>query len=510
MMDFVCNFPFFSIVLCLFGAVTCSVLKARAARVVTIILEVLLVFFSAAVLVYTAENGNFTYDMGHFDAPWSNQIRGGVTEALAALMFSLVLLFSHVGGIRYIRTDVAPKKQNLYCTLLNLVGSALMALSYTNDLFTGYVFLEIMTLASCGLLIIRHAGRTVLAATRYMVLNLLGSGLFLLGLSLFYGITGHLLMEYAGDSVKLLDSTGEYALPLTVTIGLVSAGLGIKSGLFPFHTWMPDTYGCATPTSSAVLSGIISKGYIFLLIKIMYRVVGLETAALGAAQSILFIFGLCGMIFGSVSAMNSRHMNRMIAYSSAAQIGYIFVGIGLGGEMGFLAALVQMMAHSFTKPLLFLSGARLSEVSGDSEIFRDLQGSAHHNRLAGALFAIGALSMTGLPSLAGFTAKLNFAIAATGESGSIAVTVLAALAISTLLNALYFIRTVIRIYTPTTHSAIFSEIVSVELEKDRELHPKRDLGLVISSVGFVSVIVILGIFSEPIIEMIKLGLSTFA
>ena len=118
--------------------------------------------------------------------------------------------------------------------------------------------------------------------------------------------------------------------------------------------------------------------------------------------------------------------------------------------------------------------------------------------------------MTGLPSLAGFTAKLNFAIAATKESGVIAVTVLAALAISTLLNALYFIRTVIRIYTPTTHSAIFSEIVSVELDENRELHPKRDLGLVISSVGFVSVIVILGIFSEPIIEMIKLGLSTFA
>lgn len=515
MMNFVYNLPFISIVLCLFGAVTCSVLKAKAARILTVILEILLVFFSASVLVYTLDFGNFTYDMGHFDSPWSNQLRAGVTEGIAALMFSLVLLLSHIGGIRYIKTDIALKKQNLYCTLLNLVGAALMALSYTNDLFTGYVFLEIMTLASCGLLVVRRAGRTVLAATRYMVLNLLGSGLFLLGLSLFYGITGHLLMEYVGESVKTLDATGEYALPLTVTIGLVSAGLGIKAGLFPFHTWMPDTYGCATPTSSSLLSGIISKGYIFLLMKIMYRVVGLETDALGAAQGILFVLGICGMIIGSVSAMNSQHMNRMIAYSSAAQIGYIFVGIGLGGELGFVAAILQMMAHSFTKPLLFLSGARLSEVSGDSEVFRDLQGSAHHNKLAGALFAVGALSMTGIPMLAGFTAKLYFAIAATEQRGVVAVTVLAALAVSTLLNALYFIRTVIRIYTPSNRSAVYRKTDPDDDGNDNgetveKLHPKRDIGLIISSVGFLFVIILLGINSQPIVDSIVLGLSTFA
>lgn len=510
MMDFVCNFPFFSVVLCLFAAVTCSILKPRAARVFTIAVEVILVIMSCAVFLYTRELGTyFTYNMGHFDAPWSNQLRAGVAEAVAAIMFSSVLLLSHVGGIRYIVSDITEKKQNLYCLLLNLIGAALMALAYTNDLFTGYVFLEIMTLASCGLLVIRQSGRTALAATRYMILNLLGSGLFLLGTTLFYGITGHLLMEYIGDRTAILDATGDYALPLTVTVGLVCAGLGIKAGLFPFHTWMPDTYGCATPTSSAVLSGIVSKGYIFLLIKIMYRVVGLETEALVTARHILLIFGLMGMIFGSFSAMHSRHLNRMIAYSSAAQIGYIFVGIGLGGEAGFMAALFQMFAHSFTKPLLFLSGARLSEVSDDNLIFHDLQGSAHNNRLAGIMFTIGALSMTGVPSLAGFTAKLYFAVASTEHSGIVEIVVLAALAVSTLLNALYFIRTVIRIYTPTTHGAIYHEetAVSAPLEV---VHPKRDPGLIVSSLGFVIVIFYLGINAQPIADILTSGLSMFS
>lgn len=508
MMDFVCNFSFFSVVICLFSAVFCSILKPRAARIVTLTVEALLIFFSVSVLIYTLGTGTyFTYDMGHFDAPWSNQLRAGVAEGVIAVMFSSVLLVSHIGGIRYIDVDISEKRRNLYCTLLNLVGAALMALTYTNDIFTGYVFLEILTLASCGILVIRRSGRTALAATRYMVLNLLGSGLFLIGSTLFYGITGHLLMEYIGDGVAVLDATGEYTLPLTVTVGIISAGLAIKSGLFPFHTWMPDTYGCATPTSSSILSGIISKGYIFLLIKIMYRVVGINTDAFNSARHILLMLGLCGMIFGSVSAMNSRHLNRMIAYSSAAQIGYIFVGIGLGGTSGFVAALFGMMVHAISKPLLFLSGARLSEVSGDSQAFRNLQGSAIRNRSAGIAFAIGAMSMTGIPSLAGFSSKLYFAVAATFHSGPIELIVLAALAVSTLLNALYFIRTVIRIFTPSAMADRFGEIAYFYDENEL---PKRDPGLVIALLCFGAAIIFLGFHSQFLVTMLNTGVSMLA
>ena len=496
-MIFIQNFPFFSVVVFLASAVICSVLKPRAARVLTLTVQCLVVTLSFATLLYTSgEDTFFRYNMGHFDAPWSNQLRAGVLDAMAAVAFSLVLLLSHIGGIRYAKTDIEPKKQNSYCTLLCLIGAALMALSYTNDLFTGYVFLEILTLSSCGILVIRKAGRTTLAATRYMVINLLGSGLFLLGVTLFYGTTGHLLMEYIKTGVTTLDTTGEYAIPLTVTIGLVSAGLAIKAGLFPFHTWMPDTYGTATPTSSAVLSGVVSKGYIFLLIKIMYRVVGVNTVAMTAARHILYVFGIVGIIMGSVWAMKSKYLNRMIAYSSAAQIGYIFVGIGLGGEAGFTAAMFQVLAHAFTKPLLFISGARLSEASLDSQAFSDLQGSAHRDKLAGAAFSIAALSMVGIPTLAGFTVKLYFAVAAVEHSMFVDYVTLAVLAASTLLNALYFIRTVIRIYIPA--------------EKKADAAPKgRDIGLVIAAVGFAVCIVFLGVFPDTVSSLISRGLGMF-
>ena len=498
-MSFIRNFPFISIVFSLFSAVICSLLPGKAAKRLTTAAESLLVLLSAATLYYALHKDCAeVYWMGHFGAPWGNEIRFGPLEALTALVFSLVLLFSVAGGARYIARDIFPRKQNLYYVLINLMGAALMALVYTNDIFTGYVFLEILTLTSGGILMIREIGRTALAATRYMILNLMGSGLFLLGIILLYDITGHLLMPDMQRAVASCAATGAYAMPLTVTTGLICVGLGIKSGIFPFHTWMPDTYGFATPTSSALLSGLVSKGYIFLLMKIMFRVIGIHTEALTTARAILFVFGLGGMVAGSVLALGQNSINRMTAYSSAAQIGYIYMGIGLGGA-GFAAALFHVLTHAVTKPLLFLSNAALMEASGDSPVFHDLQGAAHRNRPAGILFAVGAMSMIGIPFTAGFTSKLLFSTAALGHHPAKTAGALLILAVSTLLNTIYFIRTLIRIYTHRKGAG-----------EPRRPDFRGQWGLVIAGTALAAMNLILGVAAQPVAEIIVRGLTLFA
>ena len=498
-MDIIRNFPFISIVFSLFSAVICSLLPGKAARWMTTAAESLLVFLSASTLYYTVKAGEAeTYWMGHFPAPWGNEIRFGTLEALMALVFALVLLFSVTGGAKFVRRDIFPQKVNLYYVLINLMGAALMALVYTNDIFTGYVFLEILTLTSGGILMIREIGRTALAATRYMILNLLGSGLFLLSIILLYDITGHLLMVNMQEAIAAYAATGDYAMPLTVTTGLLCVGLGIKSGLFPFHTWMPDTYGFATPTSASILSGLVSKGYIFLLIKIMYRVIGVHAAALTTARAILFIFGLGGMIFGSVFALQQNNINRMTAYSSAAQIGYIYMGSGLGGA-GFAAAIFHILTHAVTKPLLFLSGAALMEVSDDSPVFHDLQGAGHRNRPAGILFTVGAMSMIGIPFFAGFTAKLLFSTAALGHHPVKTVGTLLVLAVSTILNTIYFIRTVIRIYTRKKNPG-----------EEPHLAFRGQWGYLIGGTALALMNISLGVAAQPIVRLIEEGLAMFA
>lgn len=224
-------------------------------------------------------------------------------------------------------------------------------------------------------------------------------------------------------------------------------GLGLKSGLFPFHFWMPDTYGYATPASSSLLSGVISKGYIVLLMKILWRVLGEGTGAVVSARHILLILGLGGILFGSLSAIAQKRVDRMLAYSSAAQIGYIYVGIGLGGVLGFTAAVYHILVHAFTKPALFLSAGRLKEAAGGAE-FRILRGSGRRAPFAAVVFTAGSLSMVGIPFFAGFLSKLLIGRAALAHSPAVAVATLLVVALSSILNAVYFFHTVMTVYIP--------------------------------------------------------------
>ena len=448
-MDFIRNFPMFSVVLSLFSGVLCTLLDAKKAKTYTILYECVVLAMNLAVLWYTVSAGtSFTYVLGEFPAPWGNELRAGVLEASIAVVFMAVMLCAVLAGLRYVKEDIDESKVNIYYTILNLMTAALMAMTWTNDIFSGYVFLEILTLTSCGALIVREIGRTTLAAVRYMILNLVGSGLFLLGVVLLYDVTGNLLMVPMQRSIALLYPDPRARIVLIMATGILTIGLSIKSGLFPFHYWMPDTYGWATPTSAAVLSSLVSKCYIFLLIKIYWRVIGIDLFMEMPIRNILFVLGLCGIIFGSVSAIRAENINRMVAFSSAAQIGYIYMGIGLGGIPGFTAAVFHIMAHAVTKSQLFLTTPRLADVSGGSLRFKNLQGCALKDPNAGLFFLLPSLSMIGIPIFAGFSSKLFFATAAADGGGIKLILVMLALAASSTLNALYFIRTLIRIYTP--------------------------------------------------------------
>ena len=252
-----------------------------------------------------------------------------------------------------------------------------------------------------------------------------------------------------------------------------------------------------------MLSSLVSKGYIFLLIKIFYRVVGFDLIAGSNILNILFLFGLCGMIFGSVSAIWEKDIRRMIAFSSVAQIGYIYMGFGLGTEAGMVASIFHILAHAATKSLLFVSAIGLTDVSGGSRNFFDLTGSAYRNKVAGVGFAVGSLSMVGIPIFSGFASKLLFAEAAVVDPSWRMFPTLIVLAISTILNAIYFLKTVLRIYTPEQRSV-------VEEKGFFSITWNRQKFYTITIILFIILNLVLGMNSKPILEMIKEGLSNFA
>lgn len=499
-MLFVQNFPFFGILLTLICAVITSVLKGRQARWLTMALITAVTVMTGAVLTYTLVTGeSYVYMMGHFPAPWGNEIRIGVVEALMMMVFCFVTLFAFIGGMVPSIREIEKTKYNIYCILVDLTFLALQALVYTNDLFTAYVFIEINTLAAAGLIMMRQKGRNLVAGVRYMMMNLVGSSLFLFGISILYTITGHLLMENIHDSVAVLAATGEYHVPLTIVVALVTVGLAVKSALYPFEKWLPGAYSNATPTVAAMLSSLVSKGYIFLLIKFYVRVIGFDVICSMGVLDVLFVFGLAGMIMGSVNAVRAKTTRLMIAYSSVAQIGYIFTALGLRSEIGLVCALWHSAAHAATKSMLFVSCAEMDDACGGTHLRKHLRGAFYHSPLLALAFSLGALNLTGIPLLSVFMTKVTLTQAAIDVGGRHMGAVLIAVAISTLLNAVYFLGTAVNLFTPTKEG---DEVLPPTVRKN----PFTSVGLI----GLIALNLAMGLLSQPFLTALAQGLACFA
>lgn len=501
MRPFVENFPFLSIFLAIVAGIICATLRrGLVAYRLTLSAAMASAVMNAAVLAYTYLGDlSFTYTMGRFVAPYGNAIKCGPLQGLLSTVFCMVLAMSLVGGHRDLFHDVLPEKQRFYFVMVNLLTASLLALTYTNDVFTGYVFIEICTIASCALVMAKDNGPNLIATIRYLFMSLLGSGLFLIGLALLNSITGYLLMPSLAEAVADLAESGRYHLTLTVSIGLIVGGLGIKSAMFPFHLWLPDAHGGATTASSAMLSGLVLKGYIVLLLTLIGRVFSLELMAELGVMNVILAFGLLGMIFGSLGAMRERHIKRMLAYSSVAQIGYIFMGVGLGTVAGITASFFHILVHACCKPLLFICAGRLSAVSGHHKSLRNLRGSAYRDVVAGLGFTVGALSMIGIPLFGGFVSKLYFASASL-PTNKTALTLLT-IALSTVLNALYYVPALLAIWVrppAEEEAALLADVAQEELTFDRSFTG--------AAVVLMAAIIALGILYHPVLDVIEAGL----
>jgi multicomponent Na+:H+ antiporter subunit D len=500
MRPFVENFPFFCIFLAILTGVLSAVIpKGRIAYQMTLCVSGIIAVLSALVLDYVFRNDlSFTYTMGRFIAPYGNAIKCGPLQALLAMVFSAVVAMSLMGGRRDLFHDVLPEKQRFYFTMVNLLEAGLLSLVYTNDVFTGYVFIEISTITACALVMAKDTGTNLIATIRYLFMSLLGSSLFLVGLTFLNSITGYLLMPSLSEAVQKVAASGEYQVPLTVAVGLIMAGLGIKSAMFPFHLWLPDAHGGATTASSAILSDLVLKGYIVLMMTLMIRVFTLDLMVEMGVTNVILIFGLLGMVFGSLGAIREYHVKRMLAYSSVAQIGYIFMGLGLGTTAGVVASCFHILVHACCKPLLFCCAGRLSAVSGHHRSLKNLRGSAYRDVGAGIGFTVGALSMIGIPLFGGFVSKLYFASASL-PTNQTALT-LFTIALSTVLNALYYVPALLAIWLKPSaedEAAVLADATPDQLSFDRSFTTAATI--------LTLAIFVLGIFYHPITSVIEAG-----
>ena len=506
-MSLVQNVPAFSILLLMLCGIVCLVLPRRAARHLADCAIALVAAASVALLVYFLQGGAaYTYSMGEIGAPFGNELRAGMLEAAVATLFSIVTLLSLMGGRAHLRSDIGRLKVNLYYISTLFLLCSMLALVYTNDIFTAYVFVEINTITACGIVMSKEDGYTLAASMRYFIMSLIGSGLFLISICILYAVTGHLLMSNIQDAVAQLYAQGEYRAPLQVAIALMGVGLSLKSALWPFSSWLPDAHSSASASSSAMLSGLVLKSFIFLMIKIFYRVIGVEIVRTHAVLDLLLVFGILGMVMGSVNALFERDIKRLLAYSSVGQIGYIFCGVGLGTPAGVAAAMVQVAVHATTKAMLFCAAGGLMDASGGSKKFRDIEGAGRRDPYAGVAFIVGTLSMIGIPFFGGFITKLSLVQAAVTVGGWRNLLSILAIIVSTILTAIYYINVLAIIFrAPETAPTKASEKLKEEWKKQVRLDTEYEVAIVL----FILLNLAIGLRSDQLMQIITTGLSMF-
>jgi multicomponent Na+:H+ antiporter subunit D len=430
------------------------------------------------VAVDVARVDHYVATIGHYDAPFGITFDIGPIEAVIGMLFAFVTTMVVWYASFGIEKEIKEGRVKLFFTLIHLLLASLLGIVFTSDLFNSFVFIEVSTLAACGLIAIKDKPENIKATMKYLILSSLGSGLVLMGIAYLYAMTGHLNMRAIHETLQLNIVGNERAILVSLT--MFTIGLGIKSAMFPLHVWLPDAHASAPGPSSAILSGIVIKAPVVLLFKILFMVYGRIILQDTVILTLILIFGATGMIMGSLFARVQKDMKRMIAYSSVAQMGYIFFGFGLGNDLGMTIAIYHILAHGLTKSCLFLAVSSFIEQTGHREIDK-MRGIGREMPITLAIFSLGALSMVGIPVLPGFISKWNLALASI-EHGQIYLLLI--ILASSLLNVSYYFPIVINGYFGNAN--LEGKVYKSKMKPIKELIPLILLSVVMVIVGFAS------------------------
>jgi multicomponent Na+:H+ antiporter subunit D len=391
-------------------------LGGRRAELTTLFVAPLgLTLAGALALAIWRSQRALTYDIGGWAPPLGVALRADGFSVLMVATTALIVsatafyarsLFGLAPGELERRASFA------FWTLLLAVWAALNGVFLGWDLFNLYVALEMLTFAAVPLVCLDGQRATLVAAMRYLLFALFGSALYLLGATLFYGAYGAL--DIGVLSQRIRPEPAAWAALAAMTVGLLA-----KTALFPLHLWLPPAHAGAPPPASAILSALVVKASFFLVVRLW-----LNLAPASMTESIapgLAAMGAGAILFGSVLALRQARLKLLIAYSTVAQIGYLFFVFPLaaGGHpwagAAWVGGALQAVSHAFAKAAMFLAAGLIAKTLGHDRIaeFRGLGRLAPIPVLA---FALGSLSLMGLPPSGGFTAKWLLLTAAV-ESG---------------------------------------------------------------------------------------------
>jgi proton-translocating NADH-quinone oxidoreductase chain N len=303
-----------------------------------------------------------------------------------------------------------------FSSLVILAIAGMNGIVLSTDLFTLYVFLEVVAVVSYILIVSKRDGDALEGAFKYLVLSVVATLMMLASIALFLMTAGDTSFQAVAASVAASGRSWQTVL----ACALFAGGLCIKSGIVPFHGWVPDAYSSAPPGVSVLLAGIVTKATgVYTLMRVSSTVFGFAFN-IGPA---LTLVGIATVVLGALGAMGQRDMKRMLAYSSLCQVGYILLGLGTGTPLGFAAASSHLFNHALFKTQLFVNASAIERQTGTRDI-EAMSGLAREMPVTGWTSVVAFLSAAAIPPLPGFWSKL-LSVIALWQAGNLPVAVVA-------------------------------------------------------------------------------------
>lgn len=358
-----------------------------------------LLVIAAVLMGRTYGNPPQVYDLGNWPAPFGIVL---VLDQLSALMLVLTALLGLAVACHVVLTGLDRKGWHFHALfqfqLLGVNGAFL-----TGDLFNLFVFFEVLLIASYGLMLHGQGAKRLAAGVQYVIVNLVGSSVFLVALGLLYGITGTLNMADMAVRAAAL-SAGDRGI-LQAGAFLLILVFGLKAALLPLHLWLPRTYANAAPAVSALFA-IMTKVGAYAIIRTATLIFGDDAGAF------LLPSALLTMVLGYAGMLGARSLRDMAAFGLLGSTATLLAAIALFDEAAMMAALYYLLHTTLAAGLLFLLVdlvIRWRAAEGDQIVPTPVyKGKV----MLGVLFFAAAIGFAGLPPLSGFIGKLLILAAA--------------------------------------------------------------------------------------------------
>ena len=359
---------------------------------------------------------------------------------------ALSMMFAGLSAVLWLLTTVyavgyledSPNRSRFF-GFFSLCVASTMGIALAGNLFTFFLFYEMLTLATYPLVVHRGTKQALKAGRTYLIYTLTGGAVLLLAIAWLQGVAGDLPFREGGHFTEIDPALHTSLIGIFV---LLVAGLGVKAAVFPLHGWLPQAMVAPAPVSALLHAVAVVKAGAFGIVRVVYNIYGVEASSvLGLLEPLAWLAAFT-ILYGSVRALWQVDLKRLLAFSTVSQVSYIILGICLFGPVGAAGGLVHLLHQGIMKITLFFCAGNYAETLGIHRL-DEMDGAGRRMPATSLAFTVGAFGMIGAPPLAGFITKWTMG---TGALDAGMDWVIAVLVLSSLLNAAYFLPILHRLW----------------------------------------------------------------